>query len=295
MNPLVSFIREHSQPLDPIPTGEAPRLQPIAGIRAVVFDLYGTLLVSSAGGLRSKDETARDAAVKQAIESAGLDLDSADTGLAKVLDAAIERAMDQRREHGIDYPEVEIREVWAAVIAELESKGFLELSGPVDRQVIEQIVVAYECATNPVWPMPELTETMAALHDRGLRLGIVSNAQFYTPLIFPALIDRDLTDLGFDEELQVYSFQERESKPSPRPYEKLARRLERTGINTGEVLYVGNDRLKDIWPAGEIGFRTALFAGDARSLRWAENDSRLAGVSSDLVITRLGQLLECLV
>ena len=294
MNPLVSFIREHSQPLDPIPTGETPRLRPISGVRAVVFDLYGTLLVSSAGGLRSGDEKTRDAAVRQALRCADLPLDSAATGLAKLLDEAIERGMAKRKEDGIDFPEVEIREVWQAVVDGLEGAGLLRLPIPADPELIERIVVAYECATNPVWPMPEVIETLAALNDRTIRLGIVSNAQFYTPLIFPALLDRDLTDLGFDADLQVYSYQERESKPSSRLYAKLAKKLERFGIEPRQVLYVGNDRLKDIWPAGKVGFRTALFAGDGRSLRWEKNDSRLEGIAPDLVITRLGQVLECL-
>jgi putative hydrolase of the HAD superfamily len=56
------------------------------------------------------------------------------------------------------------------------------------------------------------------------------------------------------------------------------------------VLYVGNDLLNDVLPASKIGFRTALFAGDRRSLRWRENDSRTSGVTPDVVITRLADL-----
>jgi len=48
----------------------------------------------------------------------------------------------------------------------------------------------------------------------------------------------------------------------------------------------------DILPAKKIGFNTALFAGDARSLRMREDDPECIRTSPDLVITDLIQLLE---
>ena len=46
-------------------------------------------------------------------------------------------------------------------------------------------------------------------------------------------------------------------------------------------------------PAG-TGMRTALFAGDARSLRMRETDPRVNGVDPDIVLTDLDQLIDCL-
>jgi len=57
------------------------------------------------------------------------------------------------------------------------------------------------------------------------------------------------------------------------------------------VLYVGNDRVNDIWPAVEEGMSTALFAGDSRSFRPRENDPRIRGVREDLLLTDLRQLI----
>jgi len=48
----------------------------------------------------------------------------------------------------------------------------------------------------------------------------------------------------------------------------------------------------DVIPAATVGFRTALFAGDGRSLRWAH--SRLwDGTAPDLILTELVQLPPC--
>jgi len=55
---------------------------------------------------------------------------------------------------------------------------------------------------------------------------------------------------------------------------------------------VGNDRLNDIAAAARLGMRTALFAGDARSLRWRRGDPRCAGVVPDLIVTHWRQLPE---
>jgi putative hydrolase of the HAD superfamily len=46
--------------------------------------------------------------------------------------------------------------------------------------------------------------------------------------------------------------------------------------------------------AGRVGFRTALFAGDARSYRPRQGDPRVESVVPDLVITSLSMLLSCL-
>jgi putative hydrolase of the HAD superfamily len=58
------------------------------------------------------------------------------------------------------------------------------------------------------------------------------------------------------------------------------------------VLFVGNDRLKDIYPAHRVGMKTCLFAGDQRSLRLREDDERVQGLEPDFIIDDLQQLLD---
>jgi len=50
--------------------------------------------------------------------------------------------------------------------------------------------------------------------------------------------------------------------------------------------------LNDIYPAQKVGFQTALFAGDKRSLRLRNDDPRCKNLKPDLVITDLIQLLD---
>lgn len=273
------YIRDHSGKLEPLPSGEEPSLHTIPGIRGVVFDIYGTIMVSAAGDISLAGQSPTDAA-GTVLGQLGLEGDV--IAFHQSYHEAVKRFSERRREDGLEFPEIEIREVWADVLAEHGG----------DPGVAEAAGIAYECAANPVWPMPGLENCLADLRAGGMVLGIVSNAQFYTRELFPALCGQTLEELGFDPELMVFSYELREGKPSRELYRRLAAALSGKGIEPGEILYVGNDRLKDVWPAQLEGFRTALFSGDRRSLRWRHEDARLAGVEPDVVLTHLDQIRE---
>ena len=59
------IIRAHCRPRDPLPTGATPVLRPLAGLRTVLFDVYGTLLISASGELNRADLVARAEAVRR--------------------------------------------------------------------------------------------------------------------------------------------------------------------------------------------------------------------------------------
>jgi putative hydrolase of the HAD superfamily len=143
--------------------------------------------------------------------------------------------------------------------------------------------------------MPHLRECLGGLRAAGLLLGTVSNAQFYTRDLFEALLGEPVENCGFDPKLQYYSYQYGSAKPGLELFRLAAGALDDRGIAAAEALYVGNDMLNDILPAQSLGFRTALFAGDARSLRRHAGDPRLAKIAPDLVVTDLMSLSECMI
>lgn len=303
---LLRRIRSLCQPRAPQPTSVGPLLGRIDGIRAVLFDVYGTLLISASGdigvdgtqrgGQGGDQNGGRDRAGATAVALNGL-LDAVGLGHAATIEAAADANLGQRlamliqAEHagaralGIRDPEVDILKVWQSLLGELG----LEPSS----MELARIALEYECRVNPVWPMPGSAELLATLRERGLVLGIVSNAQFYTPLILEALLGQAPTELGLDPHCSAWSYQVGEAKPSTAIYRVALQGLARAHrIRPEQVLYVGNDRRKDIGPARRLGLRTALFAGDARSLRLYEDDPGLAGVSADRITTELSQLLN---
>jgi len=275
-------IRELSRPLEPQPTGVKPLLAPIEGVRAVLFDVYGTLFVS-APDPRSGSEgplAAAFAALQLPLLAAG----EAD----RVLEETIRERHDLARAGGIDFPEIDIVSVFQELLRRLSAAAAAPL--PCDRGTAERLSLEQELRRNLIWPMPGATATLAALRGRGLLLGIVSNAQFYTPWLFPALMGAGLPALGFRKGLCSWSFRRGCAKPSPSLFLPPLRKLQRRGIPAAAVLVVGNDRRNDILPASRLGCRTALFAGDARSYR--PRDGEHLPESPDVLLTALPQLLE---
>jgi putative hydrolase of the HAD superfamily len=290
---LIDRLRQQARPITPIPTDQQARLIRLPGIRAVLFDVYGTLFVSATGDITSSDGQARSQAMTEALEAIGFPVDG-DTAQrsAEVLVEAITRTHKRLKDHGLEYPEVDIRSIVLEVLEYLRARGFGR-EKPT-RALCETVAVEYECRSNPTWPMPGLARTLLRLKERGVSLGIVSNAQFFTPLLFPALLNRSLELLGFDPGLCVWSYRLLEAKPSPRLFRRALEVLNRRAVKPEHVLYVGNDRLNDIWPAVQAGMKTALFAGDDRSFRPREGDPRIRDVVEDVLLTDLRQLMDVL-
>ncbi len=276
------IIREASRPLEPVPTGATPSTEPLQGIRHISFDVYGTLLVSGVGDIGNSAPADRGAALEGVLRRLGGDTPSKDD-LTEMFLATLRDQQSAARRAGALQPEVDIREVWME---------FLRTATPTlvpTAEEIEETALRFETDVNPVWPMPGLEQTLAALSPRFAPFSIVSNAQFFTPCFFSALLGRSLDELGFDPGSCVWSFREREAKPSPRLFERLLSRLG-GDLRPEHVLYVGNDRLNDVAAARSAGLRTALFAGDKRSLRLREGHPECADAHPDLILTSLDQL-----
>jgi putative hydrolase of the HAD superfamily len=269
-------------PLAPIPTALAPAGALRGRVDAVLFDIYGTLFISASGDIAAaRSKSPQGSALAELLARFGIQ-EAPEVVLARFFDAI---AADHRRAQaaGVDQPEVVIERIWQSVL------------GWESRSTTRDFALAFELLANPVAPMPGLAETLAALRAARLKLGLISNAQFFTPLLFSRFLGADSAALGFDPQLVFYSYRFGVAKPSPRLFQAAAAACRRKGLPPAAVLYVGNDVRNDIRPARQTGFQTALFAGDRRSLRLRQDDPACRGVRPDLVITELPQLIaRCL-
>jgi len=280
----VRRLAARSAPMAPRPVGIEPRTPALRGIRAVLFDVYGTLLISGAGDIGLSLDAVRADAMAGAFEAAGLGRldDEPARRAAERFAALIRRRHEERRAAGVDRPEVDIREIWRALLREIGA-------APKEDQ-IGLLAIEYETRVNPAWPVPGAFELVETLAKRNLVLGLVSNAQFYTPLLIEALTGRAPEAWGFARDMCVWSFEEGAAKPSPGLFRAAAERLRRShGLEPRAALVVGNDAANDVAPAALLGFRTALFAGDARSYR-----PQPGHAPPDLLLTTLPQIASCL-
>jgi putative hydrolase of the HAD superfamily len=286
----IELIRATSTPLAPLPTNVEPQLPKLSGIRAVLFDIYGTLLVSASGDIGAADPTVRGEAFSSTMTAMGWKFDGDPEAAVVQLRSVIEEHHARAESAGVTYPEVDIVEVWREMCAEYEQRG--ELANLPPDADYQRLAIEFEVRVNPVWPMPDLAACLDSLRQQGAMMGIISNAQFFTPLIFPAITGLDLDALGFASNLRYYSYMHGCAKPGVALYSMAARAIADSGIQPYEVLYVGNDMRNDIWPAAEVGFRTVLFAGDRRSLRFRDQDAdRDKYGIADAIVTNLQQIL----
>ncbi|GAA5120165.1 HAD family hydrolase [Luteolibacter yonseiensis] len=217
-----------------------PRSRP-PRYRAVVFDIYGTLLIAPAGGV--KPDLLFDPVLREVLRQHGHE---PPVSPSSELHAAVLR---HHAAAGVDHPEIDLRVLWREI---------LHLPAGSDTT---SLVRALENAWHPASPMPGAEPFIRNLSARGLSLGLLSNAQSNT------LADLGSMSLLFSPELTILSYQHHIAKPSPEIFQILAGRLAGRGISPEETLYIGNDPRHDIIPAAAAGFKTALFAGHPESLR----------------------------
>jgi putative hydrolase of the HAD superfamily len=282
------IISRNRQFLEPIPTDMKPILQTLPDVKAVLFDIYGTLLISAAGDIQYDDIGESADVIRKSLQKAGVSTTMSSQDLKATYLHLLAKHQNVRRRQGIDYPEVDIRAVWRDFIKDLSG---VEPS----QEDAERIATWFEVLSNPTDLMPGAKVILKDLSE-SFRLGLISNAQFYTRHILELYLQETLEQMGISSSLTALSYEFLEGKPGMLMFSSCASYLlNQEGLQPDEVLYVGNDCLKDVYPAKSVGFRTALFAGDARSLRLREDDRRCHSLSPDLVITELSQLRDCLV
>ncbi len=286
---LVARIQELNRDRRIVPLKCRPRLQKLPGIHAVLFDVYGTMVDSGTDPFRANPERPLRHQIKNLLRYAGFE-PCCPRAYDFVLDAwreRIEHAHRLAREHGVDYPEVDIRNIWRQALKLGIQRGWI--TGDINTVLITRIAIEFEGARNPVTLMPGIINTLARLRQRGIKMGIVSNAQFYTPLILQILFGASLAKLGFDRSLCIWSYRFGRAKPSPDLLNLALKRLEQKhGLTPREVLVIGNDWNNDLAPARRAGCRTALLAASRRSFLHKANAAR--HMRTDLRLTHWTQV-----
>lgn len=252
--------------LEPQPTGETTNLPDLSHIKLAYFDIYGTLLVSGVGDIGLTLDKS-PATVLQKLWSdcfPGSPLPSLD------LFETIRKLQVKAINNGADVPEIDIREAWHLL--------FESANQTVSEEFREQFAIAFECRINPVWEMPGAFRVLKHLKASKVILGIISNAQFYTPLLMEHCFQQSLDSLGFDPEFSFWSYEHLRGKPSRQLFNAAHQKALDQGIQPIEILMIGNDQRNDIMVPLELGWTTILFAGDKRSLRWRKDDPECAKI-----------------
>jgi putative hydrolase of the HAD superfamily len=291
---LIDTLRQPG-PMDPINTGIDPAVNTKIQIQAVLFDVYGTLFVSGSGDVGSAQKGAKRKLFYTSFEKSGCTILS-ETGIEEAPELFIElikKSHNQSKSNGIQYPEVDILRIWESLLISLLKRKIIQV--PDDPYLLFRLATLYESLSNPVYPMPGSLDIIEFSRRSNIPFGIVSNAQFFTPLLFEAYFDRNLQTLGFNDKMCFWSYDHMRAKPDRTMFRFALDVLNSDyGIQPHNILYIGNDMLNDIAPAFSEGCRTCLFAGDSRSLRLRREIESIKFIKPDIIITDLHQLIPIL-
>ncbi|TXT27666.1 MAG: putative hydrolase of the HAD superfamily [Planctomycetota bacterium] len=83
-------------------------------------------------------------------------------------------------------------------------------------------------------------------------------------------------------------------KPSRTLFSTAAEAFARQGLEPAEVLYVSNRWPDDLTVAKQLGFRTALFAGDKNSVHANADELLTSELRPDRLLTELTQIRNLL-
>ena len=253
-----SVLREFQVP-DPQSTvspGEVPILEPLP--KVVLFDVYGTLVCPLVGDLADQSRLAsgEDSFVTTA-ERFGY---SKNVGIKwhEWFFEAIAREHQEMKKKGIAPAEVQVDQIWVEM---------LERVGGDHSVVQAQRVAAYrEMVANPVRAFSGAKAVLRALKRRGMRLGIVSNSQFYTLPILGMTLEID-PDEFFEPAITFLSFRLGFAKPSPYFFRLVRSAVVQLACRPDEALVVGNDCENDVLAAQAHGLQALLFHGNDQSVR----------------------------
>jgi len=276
----------------------------LTDIRAVIFDVYGTLV--NYWREEMNDETGRRNLLINACGRVASLFGFTDYLVAMNPEALPENTLydlycglialrrEKARRPGIANPEIKVEEVWNTIILMLKRHGFQpDPASGMNDDLSRHVAYAYNFFSLGRRLYPGITEALSGLRDASITLGIVSNAQFYTPIDLTLLIRdqsegiyEDFNEL-FDPDFTIFSFEWGAAKPDMLLFRKLYDALYERDILPQQTVFAGNDLALDVEPAAVAGMKTALFTGDSRSAYFHDREG---AVLPDIVFSSFNEL-----
>jgi putative hydrolase of the HAD superfamily len=214
-----------------------------SSLRAVFFDAGGTIL-------HVRDSVGKIYAA--AAEKRGCRVDPGEVSLA--FRTAWKKSLERRQGAGYKATDEILRQEWRQVV--LDSFGG-RLAGKAADEVFEEL---YDHFSGPdPWLVADgARETFAALKDRGIAIGILSNWDSRLPGCL-----EDLGILGYFDHL-VISYQVGVEKPHRLIFEEACRV---SRAPPGSLLMVGDSLEQDIRPAIELGWKALWFSREESEIQ----------------------------
>jgi hypothetical protein len=291
------------------PAVERPRARPhltrLPKVRAVLWNVYGTLLAVSGGDLLFEHPTAllMDVALEKTVQEFKMwpAMTRRPGQPAEYLGQLYRQALAEGKGVGVGgerHPEAAAERVWESILKKLLQKeykfdaGFFGALNEYSRKV----AYFFHASLQGTAAQPGAAAALRRVKDAGLLQGLLADGQCFTPVQLArglAAQDGD-SDPGalLDDRLCVLSHEVKARKPSERLFRRAVDALAERGVEPEETLHVGSRLGLDLAPAKKLGLRTALYAGDKASLQATPDQLREPARRPDVLLTELEQIAE---
>ncbi|WP_373650085.1 HAD family hydrolase [Schlesneria sp. DSM 10557] len=291
-----------------VPVPATPSLKPLPGIRAVTWNLYGTLLRITDGELVFQHPQAlrMEVAIEKTIDEFNMwnsmtrrPGKPSDLLLPKYLNAIEEIRLRSSNKKG-DLPEVDAAQVWHTLLEMLHKKDYSydeSLYGSMT-ELAQKVAYFFHSSLQGTEATPAALDTLNAIAAAGLRQAALADAQCFTLVQLTRALRHQgnlfhVTEL-LPESLNTLSYEWGICKPSLSLYAQAILRFKEIGIEPSEILHVGTRIQGDLAPAKACGFQTVLLADDKTSLAVTPEDLKNPETRPHRLITELPQLREIL-
>lgn len=288
----------------PKPVKAKPSIAPLSGIKAVLWDVYGTLLRTADGGFTifPDQEIRLQVALDKTIHEfnmwnsmyrkPGAPWESM---IHQFKDYSERLAMAAPKRAG-DFTDTNLVVIWAQIIDRLFDKEYIydkSLYGDVPA-LAEKVAYFFHCNLQATEARAGAVAAVTDLNANGIRQGIVADGQSFTMVqLMKGLVHQGLEIPAFEAfrpDLTVYSTQLAVRKPSKSLYLYALHQLNEAGIQPEETLHVSCRLETDLVPAKLVGMKTALLAAEKTGLEAPVNLIKDPQSRPDRLLTDITQI-----
>jgi FMN phosphatase YigB (HAD superfamily) len=289
-----------------VPVTAKPAASPLAAIKGVVFNVYGTLLRIADGELllQHPQNVRMEIALEKTIKEFNMwnSMTRKSGAPSDAMGIRYQRVLEEQRlaptETIGDVPEIDSAVVWLKLIRQLQQKDYsyeARTYGEV-QEFAEKVAYFFHSSLQGIEAETDALATLEDLKRSGKKLGLLADAQRFTHLqmlrAFRSQGTLRTLDELFDPALETLSFREGIRKPSKSLYRRCLERFRHAGIGASQILYVGTRLRDDLAIAKAAGMRTALLAADQISLAATRDELLDPELRPDRLLTSLAQVRQ---
>jgi FMN phosphatase YigB (HAD superfamily) len=287
------------------PARAKPHLKRLPDVRAVMWNVYGTLLAIPGGELLFTHPTkfVMDVALDKTVQEFKMwaSMSRKPGQPADYLAQMYTKVLDEQRTipgGGERYPEVLSERVWEAIIKKLLQKDYRFDAGFFGalNELSQKVAYFFHASLQGTACYEGAAAALRAVKAAGLAQGLLCDGQCFTRVQLQRGVTRqdenDKLDDLLSADLCLLSCDVRGKKPSDRLFKHALTALNERGIAPSQVLHVGSRMQQDIIPARRLGMRTALFAGDRDAVQATPEQVKDPNTRPDVMLTELGQIGE---